>query len=324
MGLIGLGNQGKIHLNTCISFSNAEIIGAADLSKKSQKYAKKMGVKNVYSDYSSLLKNDEIDAVIISLPNFLHSEVVQMAAEAGKDILLEKPMARTVDEANEIVRCVKKCGIKLLMGYNLRFNPIIEEMHKKILNGSIGQVTFVDASNISNGPFSSRSSYEGPVPVPSWWFDKDLTGGGALIDLGCHLINLMNFFFGEPTDVNSYLGYLFNLDVEDSAICNIKYRDGPFTTVRVGWFAHQQALSVQVYGTVKHILKNFSKPNLLNRVSRDMKRKFGRGEHNSQYLELAYFIQCILDDVQPIPSVEEGLQDIKTIELAYKNSIKIQ
>lgn len=322
IGIIGLGNQGKKHLENCISLENVEIRGVADVSKKALNFAKKKGVKKLYKNYSELLEDDKIDAVIISLPNFLHYEGVLNAAEAGKDILLEKPLARNIEEGKLIESCVKKNSIKLMMGYNTRFHPAFVELYKKIEAGYLGEVITMNGTNISNGPFSSLGNSEGPVPVNSWWFDKELTGGGALIDLGPHLISVLNWYFGEVKESKAFLGYTFNLDVEDTATCVIKYKNGPIATVNVGWFSKETTVSLQLFGTSKHHKISLAPSNTTEKVYRDIKSKFSTKNKKSIYNELEYFVDCIAKNIQPVPSVDDGLKVLSAISMGYNNSAK--
>ena len=110
LGIIGLGNQGKLLLQSCPHIKGINIIAVADTSERSLKFAKNFGIKEVFKNYEGLLNHKRIDAVIIGLPNFLHYECAVKAAEAKKDILLEKPLARTVEEGKEIVSSVEKNG----------------------------------------------------------------------------------------------------------------------------------------------------------------------------------------------------------------------
>ena len=122
LGIIGLGSMGKIHLINCLNIMNPKNVVVVDKSKNALKYARNLGIKKTYENFNEMLKNDEISEVIISLPNFLHLECAIAAAEAGKNILLEKPMARTVIEGEKILRSVKNAGIKLMLGYPSRFS----------------------------------------------------------------------------------------------------------------------------------------------------------------------------------------------------------
>jgi len=128
LGIIGFGNIGRVHFSSCSFLRHVKVEAVADTSPRSRKLAKSWGVKNVYNNYKELLERTDTDAVIISLPNFLHCEAASMAADYGKDILLEKPMARTMAEGEDIVKHVVKNGVKLMMGYHYRFNDLIRSL----------------------------------------------------------------------------------------------------------------------------------------------------------------------------------------------------
>lgn len=321
-GLIGLGSQGKIHLRNCLRIKEINLVGVADVSKKVLRLANKMGVKNVYRNYEDLLKDKRIDAVIISLPNFLHLDSTVKAAEAGKDILLEKPLARNVKEGKEILSSVRENGVKLMLGYSLRFHPALEKLHQKIVDGYFGEVEVVEAANVSHGPFTPSSDKTGPRQVPSWWFDKELAGGGALLDLGSHLINLLTWYFGEVTDVKSYLGYIFNMELEDVATCVLKFKDGPVATINVGWFSKDFVQSIQICGTAKNGYVRISSPNFIGLIWKDLRKKLGWLSQDHFYLELKYFVECLQKDEPPNPTGKEGLLDLQVVSIAYENASK--
>jgi len=319
LGIIGLGLQGKIHLRNCLRIGNAKVLGVADISDKALNYARKLGVKNVYRNYEDLLKNKDLDAVILSLPNFLHLESVVRAAEAGKDIFLEKPLARNLEEGEKIVSAVEKAGVRLMMGFDLRFHPVLRELRNKIYEGYFGEVQVAEATNVSGGPFSPRSDRVGPVPVSTWWFEKDLVGGGALLDLGSHMIDLLTWYFGEVDHVECFLKYMFNLDVEDAATCLLKFRKGPLATVKVGWFSKDFIQSIQLCGTAKNLYVSVSDSKVLGKIWKDLKRKVGLYNSDPYYLELKYFVNCLQRDEDPVPSEKEGLKCLRLISSAYES-----
>jgi predicted dehydrogenase len=323
LGIIGLGYQGKVHLRNSLRLKEAKVLGVADVSEKALMFAKKSGVKNVFADYEDLLKSEQLDAVILSLPNFLHLEGVIKAAEAGKHILLDKPLARNVEEGEKIVSIARKNGVRLMIGYDLRFNPVLRKIHEKIADGFFGEVQIVEATNVSGGPFASRSDKVGPVKVPSWWFDKKLAGGGALLDLGSHMIDLLSWYFGEVDTIESYLGYMFNLELEDMATCMLKFKNGPVATVKVGWFSKHFMQSIQVCGAAKNLCVLVSPLSPLEIVWKDVKRKFGVNNGDANYLELEYFVKCLQKNEQPRPSGEEGLRCIQVVSRAYEQALKV-
>jgi predicted dehydrogenase len=322
IGIIGLGYIGQVHLRHSLKLSNARLVGVADLSQKALNKAKKVGVRKAFTNYEDLLREPEVDAVIIGLPTHLHLECATKAIQAKKHVFLEKPIARNVAEAKEIVETAQRGSVKLMMGYPLRFSKSLRDLKKKIESGVLGDVVAAYATNISTGPFMHRAEGYAPIPVPEWWFKKELTGGGALIDLGSHMINLLRWYFGEITEIKSYCGHRFNLDFEDHAICLAKFESGTTAVINVGWFSQKFQLKVELVGTADHEMAQM-KP--LNRVvaAAQMIATNSSIFWNPHFAELEYFINCIVNDVSPSPSAKDGLKDIEAIEAAYKNQIQL-
>jgi len=312
--------MGKIHLHNCLHLKDARLIAVSDVSEKSLLTAKKAGIKHVFKDYKDLLKDPSINAVIISLPTFLHAEAAIEAAEHGKHMLVEKPLSRNTIEARRILSAVKRNGVKLMVGYPLRFSPSFTNLKNELKSGALGDVQIAIGDYISTGPFFPRDekSIPKPVPkpVPSWWFDKKLTGGGALIDLGCHMINLLKWYFGEVDSIQSHLGHRFNMNFEDHAACALKFKNGTLATLNVGWFAKYQKVKVDLYGTADHASATLRSPSLLDYA----KKIFTIDTSSRFYKELEYFVGCISSDITPYPSGEEGLEDLRIISTAYKNT----
>lgn len=277
----------------------------------------------MFTDYRDLLKDPEIDAVIISLPTHLHLQCATEAAETKKDIFLEKPMARNVAEAKEIVSAVQRHSVRLMMGYPFRFDPKFLSLKEKIDNGLLGDVENAHATFISSGPFFHRAEGYAPVPVPDWWFNKDYTGGGVLIDLGSHIINLVRWYFGEITDIRSYFGHRFNMDFEDSAMCLAKFDSGTVVVINVGWFSQRYDLRLDLYGSVCNISAQHLPSNPISAATQMLAtgtQKFHQGHLD----ELQHFISCIIRDFAPSPTAYDGLRDMEAIGLAYRNKIILE
>lgn len=322
LGIIGLGYIGKIHLSHCLKIPNIEVTAVSDLSKKALKEAKNSGVEKIFTDYKQLIKEPEIDAVIVALPTHLHFQCAQQAAEAGKHIFMEKPIAVNINEAKDIVATAQKNSVKLMVGYPLRFNEKFRELKTKMEKGLLGDVEIAYATYISSGPFFHRADGHSPVPVPEWWWNKNLTGGGALVDLGSHMINLMRWFFGEITDIKSQLNHRFNLDFEDSAICLAKFDSGTKAVITVGWFLQGYVLKIELLGTVDHALTEHRPGNILLTAAQMLttgKSKF----YQAHFDELQYFADCLIKDSVPSPSGEDGLKDLEAITQAYKKQIRL-
>ncbi len=316
LGLIGLGQQGMSHLSNCLLMKGAKLTSAADLSARSLGVAERAGVRSLFEDYKRLLKSPNVDAVIISLPTFLHADAAIHAAENGKHILIEKPLARTVEEARNIVNAAAQNGIKLMVGYQARFSPEFRKAKTEMDSGAFGDIQIATASHVSTGPLFQRSTEGAPKPVPTWWFDKDLTGGGALMDLGCHMINIFRWFFGDHTYVQSRLGHRFNMDFEDYASCTIKFQSGTLATLNVGWFARYYHSQFSLYGTVSNTSVISKGPSVFDYA----KRLLQTTKSSPRYRELEHFVGCIGSDTEPSPSGREGVEDIRLIQEAYSNT----
>jgi myo-inositol 2-dehydrogenase/D-chiro-inositol 1-dehydrogenase len=320
LGIIGLGYVGQIHLRNGLRLANADIAAVADISAKALNKAKKTGTKTTYKNYEDLLRNPSIDAVVVALPTHLHLQCATQAAEAKKHIFLEKPIARNVREASEIVSVARKNSVKLMIGYPLRFNEEFRSLKLKVNDGTLGDVEIAQADFISSGPFFHRAEGYAPIPVPEWWFSKELTGGGALIDLGSHIINLLQWYFGEITSIKSCLGYRFNLDFEDSATCLAKFKSGTRAVMNVGWFLQGYQLKVEMYGTFGQAAREHKPGSRLKTVVQMLTRGYS-DFHKPHFDELQYFADCLANGTNPSPSGEEGLRDLKAISMAYDNEM---
>ena len=301
---------------------NVDVIGVSDVSKKALNKARSAGVKKTYMDYRDLLKEPGIDAVIIALPTHFHLQCATEAAEAKKQIFLEKPIARNLEEANAIISASKRNSVKLMVGYPLRFKTDLINLRKQVSSGVFGEIEIAHATYISCGPFFHRDEGYAPVPVPEWWFKKELTGGGALIDVGSHLINLVRWYFGEITDIKSHLGYRLNMDMEDSALCLAKFTSGVRAVITVGWFAQKNKMEFKLFGTVDH----YDAPQRLQNPLNTAVQVFATGTSKyfqPHFAELGYFAHCVNRDLTPSPSGEDGLKDLEAILLAYKNQISL-
>jgi len=322
LGIIGLGYIGNIHCRHSQRLTGADLVAVADVSTKALKNAKKMGAEKTYTDYRELLKDPAVDAVVIGLPTHLHLESAKLAAEAKKQIFLEKPMARNVLEAKEILSYAQKNDVKLMMGYHLRFSDSFRGLKGQINSGELGDIESAFATFVSSGPFYHRDVDNAPVPVPEWWFNKQLTGGGVLIDLGCHMINLLRFFFGEIVTIRSHFRHRFDMDFEDGALCMARFDSGTVAVINVGWFSQANNLKVEVFGSVKHSLVEHAPSGPFSTITQTLATgipNFYRAHFN----ELQHFVNCLLEDRMPSSTGLDGVKDMEAVSQAYRNKISM-
>lgn len=322
LGVIGLGFIGKVHLRNCLKLKSAKVVAAADVSKSALGYAHSFGVKQLLTDYHELLKLKDVNAVIISLPTYLHADCAINAVEEGKHVFLEKPLARNLKEGQEIVSAARKSGVKLVVGYPLRFVSEFVNLKRFMESGALGDIQLAHAIDIGAGPFFHRAESDTPRPIPEWWLNKKLSGGGALMDLGSHMINLLRWYFGEISGIKTRLGHRFNFDLEDYAICIIDFKCGTSAIVDVGWFSQNTALGVELFGTVTHA-RAYLFPS--SKIITAIELILGKTPRFFMpYLkELSYFISLIKDDASNDHQLsgESALKDLEVIVKAYENQI---
>ena len=337
IGFIGLGQMGKMHLVNCLKMNNVRVIAAADPSKKALNKAKVLGVPNLYADYEELLSKNksDLDVVIISVPNFLHSKAIKLSLENGLNVFAEKPLAINVQQCKEIVRSVQDSGRKLMIGHNLRWVPAVVKIKTEVDRGIIGSLEVVTLEEILNGPFSHPYV---PAPVSDWWFDPQRSGGGALMDIGYHMIDLFRFFTGEETRVVfSDLSYKYNFPVEEGATVVLYTNKSSIRgIINVGWYQRSVFPKYNFRGILhgdagflstddfipKKIYAHAAKEgfkNILRKIAGRKRRPLSYTYYwESYYLELAEFFNCIEKDLNTPTNAVDGLKTVQLIEDAYK------
>jgi len=337
VGIIGLGHMGLLHMKNCLHMDDVKVVAAADISERLLEKAKSFGVRNLYSDYHELLNKRNVlglDSVIISLPNFLHYESIQSASEAGINILVEKPMATNIEESKEIVRSTEKNHVKFMVAHSMRFIDAVEKMKTYVDKGNIGDLEIITIESIQNGPFNHGLI---PKPISQWWFDPEKSGGGALLDIGYHLIDLFRLFAGDCAILYSYLDHKYNLPVEDGATVVLKSSSSPIRgIINIGWFektifprldfrlilhgnadylSSDELIPKNIY---VHAIKEGTKNFFRRAIGRQIKYLSYTYYYESYFKELTYFLNCIREDTVPVISAIDGLRTIEIISEVYR------
>ncbi len=332
VGIIGLGHMGQLHLLNAMRVKAVEVVAGADKNEKNRGFAERFHLKT-YDDYTSLIDSEKLDAVIISLPNFLKKESVFYAAENGLDIFLDKPISRNLAEAQEIVRKVDRKNVRMLVGVNYRYFPCIQKLKKKLDDGEIGDPLITTSELVLNGPISHSIV---PVPVPEWWLTKELAGGGALLDLGYHLIDILSWLMGDFDVAYSSLGHNMHLPVEDAATLVLQSKNDHTGIINVGWFSKSIFpdfnFRINMHGTVgfestDHYIPrdprvNAVKEGVLNLMRRVAMRKLSYLSYTYYYSSFYTIIDLFFNALKsgsefPI-SLDEQLKVMRIIDSAYQ------
>ena len=264
VGVIGTGNISFEHLNSYSKNPNVEIFALCDLDRKLvEQKGEKYGVSRLYTDYREMLRLPELDAVSVCTWNSEHAPCTIAALNAGKHVLCEKPMALNAAQALEMQKAAEKAGKLLMIGFVRRFGNDCEILKDFIDRGDLGEIYYAKAT------YLRRHGNPG-----GWFGDRSRSGGGPLIDLGVHVIDLTRYLMGKPKPVSVYgatFQKLFNrsnlkssvgytsasagkndiCDVEDLATALIRYDTGAVLSVEASFSLNIKKPSgrIEFFGT---------------------------------------------------------------------------
>ena len=333
VGVIGLGSQGKVHLSKYAGLPDqAEIIAVSDvIPATAEEMGRRFGAKAWYTDYGKLIGRSDIDAVSICVPNSLHADVAVASAEAGKHILLEKPMAVSLDDADRILRAAEKNGVKLMLGYNQVFGPMVQRVKKDIAEGRLGKVSIIKSQYVRNLAGKSRESF-------GWRADVAQAGGGVITESGVHRLSLSWYLGGKVKEVSCFTERLeMDIDAEDNAAILLKYENGGIGVVICSWVAEFKGPEwekIEVYGTKgSRIGYGDSRSGVayLELSDIDMS-EYGRihsyfppeaifkGGFDTFAVEFKHFLDCIQKDEKPIVDGHAGKAILEITLAAYESA----
>ena len=219
--IIGCGVISKFHCDALAIIDNAELVAVCDIiPEKAKIRADEYGAKYIYTNYKELLSNPEIDVVSICTPSGIHGEMCKAAADAGKNIMCEKPMEITAEKMNDIIEHIEKCGVKMGCVFQRRCDSKFMVVKEALDSGRFGKVILADAYLKY---FRSQEYYDSGDWRATW----ELDGGGALMNQGVHGIDLLMWLAGDVESVFARCEtQVKNIVVEDTAIASLKFKNG--------------------------------------------------------------------------------------------------
>lgn len=194
-----------------------------------------------------VLADDDIDAVIVTCRTSDHHAVLTAAANAGKHIFTEKLVALTTAEADSILACVERAGIALTVSLPRLNMPFAQGAVRLAESGLLGDLTLVRARLSHSGALPTAGNPDGYLPAH--FFQPEQSGGGAMVDLGCHPMYLARLFLGMPDSVSASYGYVTGKEVEDNAIVTLRYRNGAMAVVEAGFVNRATPFTLELHGT---------------------------------------------------------------------------
>jgi len=332
VGVIGTGGIARSrHMPAWQKCPDVEIVAICDTDEQILDLAAQtFGVKRKFTDYRKMLEMEEIDVADVCTPNFAHKEPTVLALQAGKHVLVEKPLARNAEEGTAMVEAARKAGKKLMVAYCMRWRPDVRALKRFIDAGDMGEIYYARVHALRRRG------------IPGWgvFTQKDKQGGGPLIDIGCHILDITLWLMGHPKPVAAsglcytkfgtrpgLVGLLgawdhTNYTVEDFATALVRFDNGASLTIESSFAANieRDVFNTTILGTEGgcqleplRIFKEErqtlvdSSPVFLPQVS----------WHEAQIFD---FVEAVRDDKPVSVPGEEGLMVTKILDAIYKSS----
>ena len=331
VGLIGSGFVADIHAHAFRQFvPNAEVVAVASPTPgKAARFAEERGIPNAFEDYRELLAVKEIDLITLAAPNDFHCQITLDAAAAGKHVVCEKPLCRTLEEADRMIEACRRQGVLLLYAEELLFAPKYARAKQLVDEGALGDVFLVKQWEEHYGPHEP------------WFWDVNRSGGGVLLDMGCHSIEYARWVLGKPKvkRVSATMGTYVHADKtqgEDHSICIVEYEGNKVSVAENSW-AKPGGVDdrCEIYGSQGHTRADLLRGNALTTYS-DVgygyaveKAESTKGWTFTMFeevwnygfpQEMQHFVNCVLGVEDPVETGEDGREVLKIILAAYQSA----
>ncbi|TBL72385.1 Gfo/Idh/MocA family protein [Paenibacillus thalictri] len=338
IGIIGAGNIGGVHMREFSKLAEECVITTVTDTylPLAESRAREYGIAHVAASPEELIQSSEVDAVIIGVPNQFHAPLAIQALQANKHVLLEKPMAISSAAAREILLASRATNKTLMVSHQMRWESVPMQIKTQIERGELGRI------------YTAKTGWFRRKGIPGWgtWFTRmDQSGGGPLIDIGVHMLDLALYLMGNPKPVSVYGATYAEFgphrkgigtwgkpdwsgiyDVEDLATALIKMEDGSTLSLEVSWAVHKDTDNVpfiDLMGTEggasyrgpqgKLLTEKFDRP-----IETEL-RKPDNDEGERQRLS-RHFLECVREGKQPISSALTGFTNNLVLDAIYESS----
>lgn len=316
VALVGAGSMGRVHANAYSKMPEAELIAVCDIDSKAAEVFSEEYKIPAFTDFNEMISKIDVDVIDVCTPTYAHSECVIAAAKAGKNVACEKPLARTVTQAEEAVQACEEAGVTLFTAHVLRWFPEYRTIKKKIDAGAIGE------------PVEVRTTRSGTHPGdPNCWYSDYKKSGGVVLDLIIHDFDWLRWCFGNAKRV--YARGLFDskIPLTDYALVTIRFESGVIAHVEGGWARPSGFItSVEAAGTkgLLNYCNNDTAPLVIDRKAIEGERPAVTIPENPTidspyYLELRHFIQCLESGQKPDVTPEDAIEAVRIAEASLKS-----
>ena len=327
--VIGCGKvTQRLTLPRLAACSSAEVTALVDLRRPvAERVADAFAIdrRRIWTDWKHMLTEAPVDAVAVCLPNYLHAEVTLAALEAKKHVMVEKPIAVTLQEADAMIHAAQRHQRYLMVEQSQRFEPVHEVAHEILQSELLGPITQLHGRIGHAGPESWSTDSD-------WFTNKPQSGGGALMDVGVHIVDTLRWLSGKQVKRLCCHAKTLQkrLPVEDNAGALLEFTDGTMGSFGVSWTTRPYEVTTAFYtergklrtavGASHPITVQFGK--LVGDPNQPLSREDWHpsvGPTSRVGSAYAYFIDCILNDREPFVSGEEGRATLEVILAAYES-----
>lgn len=330
VAVIGLG-MGRSHLRNYLKSPHADVVAVADLSEERRDAAREeFGIGKAYMHYEELLADPDIDAVSIALPNALHAPVAIQAMQSGKHVLCEKPMAMNLQEAEDMAATAQSTGQIFMMHFNFRFHDRVRWLKGYIDEGHLGHIYYARTGWLRR---------RGIPGLGGWFTNKALSGGGPLIDLGVHRLDVTLWLMGHPR-VLAVSGATYSelgpriakqqnahFDVEDLAVGFVRLEGGATIAIETSWAlntTHREEIFSEIHGVNGGAeIRSIAGRDPVFLVNGENSGELVTWQPDSfPQTESAqeHFVDCIREGRTPLATAEHGVNIMRVLDGLYESA----
>ncbi len=329
IGMLGSGFVADFYMAGLRDVPGARVIANYSRSEsRAADFGRQHSVKKQYDSIEGLCADPEVQLVVIALPNHMHVEATRKAAGARKAIVCTKPLARNGDEAAEMVRAVRAAGVMNGYAETEVFSPDVMRTRTMIESGAVGDVLTI----------RSREGHSGPH-APHFW-DADMAGGGALLDMGCHTIEAARYLFGKDhkiRDVFAWGATLMHRDktkAEDNAVVLLRLEDGRMSIAEASWTAKGgMELRNEIYGTRGRIVTDTTSTSMKAFIQESAGYLMEKADAETGWVfpiqdearvygyqeEMRHFVECCRSGSEPRETFKDGYVVNCVMDAAYRS-----
>jgi predicted dehydrogenase len=313
-GLIGCGDIARKRIAPALlDLPSCELVAISRANfDRAESFAREFGARRWYREWQQLLADEEIDAVYIATPVHLHAAQAIAAAEAGKHVLCEKPMAMSVQECTSMIAACEENKVRLGVAYYRHFYPVIDRIK-----------TILSAGETGRPIIAQMNAFERFNPEPThsrrWLVEKELSGGGPMFDFGCHRIEVLMNLFGSVKTVRGLTGnVLFDREVEDTASALFEFESGPHAVLSVTHAAIEPQDTLNIFGSHGSIHVSVLNEGEVRIRTTEGERTESHAPHSNLHQPLIDdFAQAVLKERDPRVSGRVGLEVARIEEEIY-------